>query len=293
MKQSVIIAYLLFMGATSFSRAQETTWTPGAYAAVNIEYGTGSMINTLGMDQYVDVSDNATSSSVVKPTKGTFGGGLTATFTPGFMLSENMAVELGISYYKGSTKTVNKIMYSDESAKLDLTAKANQLRLTPALMFRTSGDLYAFSKIGIVLPIMGKSKYEEVSLNYYTSDDGSNMRVTQKGEYKNKFSMGFVGAIGAGYALSSDLSLSLEIAYTALNIKPKSRTITSHNINGREYINDIARAGKETEFVKELNGTSNNSNFVDTVNPNAPYQDMADRLNFSQIGLSVGIKYFF
>src|SRR5690554_4380717 len=130
------------------------------YVDVNGGYGLGMNESVIGQEVFYDI-DNPQNSSV-KNIYGTLGKGANITVTPVYMFNDYLGVEIGLNYFLGSE---SRVYYdSEESVTLasskssEITAKSNQFRIIPSLVFNTGGDaLYGYAKAGLVLPVSGKT----------------------------------------------------------------------------------------------------------------------------------------
>jgi len=325
MKKLICYASALFVSVVGshYVNAQEEMPSSGFYGALNIEYGVGMNLDQLGIEErvfmaphsilpntFVPSSKGPGASS--KPILGTVGSGITIKLTPGYMFSKHIGIELGLNYFMSSETTMSEItsdrpdLYGDKT-----TSKSNQFRVIPSLVFSTGdGPIFGFAKVGIVVPAGGKTEFKRnITQPVFaggTDENGNPLNpslgqvgipIVAEGESKGKFSLGFRGSVGAGYVISDNLSLSLEVFYTSLGIKSKTRTVKSFKQNGAEIIGTSNPQGSvyatQTEYVDELTSTSNNLDYNDNINPNAPKQDIGTRGNYSQVGLSIGVKYRF
>jgi len=323
MKKLVCYASALFVGLANLHsvNAQEETVSSGFYGSLNVEYGVGMNLDQLGTEDrvYMDphpvlpktfVPSSIGPGAYSKPILGTVGSGLTIALTPGYMFTEHIGVELALNYFLGSETTVNEVisdrpeLYSDKT-----TSKSTQYRVIPSLVFHTGGGpIFGFAKVGVVVPAGGKTTFERNVIQPVfaggTNPDGTPVNpalgqvgipISIEGESAGKFSLGFRGSVGAGYVISDNLSLSLEVFYTSLGIKSKTRSVTSRKQNGTEIVGTAAFPvyEAETEYVDELSGSSNNAAYNANHDTNKAKQEIGSRGNYSQVGLSIGVKYRF
>lgn len=279
MKKIVLLASVLFAGFTV--KAQ------GFYAELNVGYGLGLPSSTLGNETYTDVAGTG---SYSKPITGTLGSGLNITVTPGYMISKHLGVELGINYFMGS-----KTVISESSSSLNFsdktTAHSNQLRLLPSVVVSTGGEkLYGFAKAGLAIPVLGDTKgIREVSTPTPLGAIPTEINTLTKGNV----SLGFRGSVGIGYNISDLIALNLEVFHTSLTIKPKSRTIESYTSAGQDLLGFMDTYDKETNYVGELNSSSNNDSYNPDYSTDSAKDEIPTKTNFSQFGIALGIKFNF
>jgi len=319
---------LIFCTATFFACVagatyvwgQDETSSSGFYGQLNVEYGVGMNLDNLGEEQYTNLDPIAgvpngyspiNNGSYTKPILGTVGSGFTATLTPGYMFNEHIAVELGLSYFISSETTTEDRTWSVATfAKRKTTTQSNQFRVFPSLVLSTgsSNPLYGFAKVGVMIPAGGTTKFnvdarsprwaDGTPIGSPPGDASLGMtadEIKAEGESSGKFSLGFRGSVGAGYAISDNLVLSLEVFYTALAIKSKERVVKSYKVNGNEMVgtNAMPLIQTQTNYVDEVNSTTNNPKYNTNVDNSKPLEDIGTRGNYSQVGLSIGIRYRF
>lgn len=279
MKKIVLMAAVLMAGYTV--KAQ------GFYLDASVGYGFGIPSSNLGTESYTDLSGNG---SYQKPIYGTLGSGLNLTLTPGYMINKHLGVELGINYFLGS-KTVISESSSSVNATDKTTAHSNQLRLLPSLVVSTGGDkLYAYAKVGLAIPVFGDTKgLREISVPSPMGLIPTEVETITKGNV----SLGFRGSVGIGYNISELIGLQLEVFHTSLTIKPKSRAIDSYTVAGQDISGMLTVYDKETKYIDELNSTSNNSSTNPNYSAGVAKEELATKSNFSQFGVSLGVKFNF
>jgi len=318
MRKLIFCASALFVGASvQYAYSQDAPASSGFFfGGLNVEYGVGMNLDQLGEEEFTQMESlpypnsfkPVAAGSYTKPILGTVGSGLTIALTPGYMFTEHIGVEVGLTYFT-SSETVTAERSSSQTSMLSskTTTKSNQFRVLPSLVFHTGGGpIFGYAKVGVLVPAGGSTKFEihGVQPVWAGGVDGSGdpldpakgmvgATTDVEGESKGKFSLGFRGSVGAGYVISDNLSLSLEVFYTSLGIKSNTRSITSRKINGTETIADVPVYGKETEYVDEITSSTNNPAYNTNINTNAPRQDIGARGNYSQVGLSIGVKYRF
>jgi|SRR5690554_709091 len=261
----------------------------GFYTDVNIGYGWGLGESNLGMKTYDDfIEDGDTQEAIY----GTLGGGLTIAVAPGYMINEYIGIELGVNYFVGEKKVINELTTSLDTRYDRTTANSNQLRILPTLFLRTGGDkFYAYSKSSLLVPVLGST----IGVREESKVDPINGVLLERTSTttNGSFTVGFRGAIGMGYQITEMIGLNLEVAYTSLSIKPKNRTVDSYTINDTELIADFLPYVQDIEYVDQLNSSSNNSSYNSNFSMDKPKEELATKTNFSQIGVTLGVKISF
>lgn len=246
MRKSLFLVLALFM-ATSMS-AQ-------FYAGLGLGYGMGANKDQLGTE---------VSGTTQTQLYASFGAGLNVNLKLGYNLSDNLGVEMGVSYLLGS-----KVTNLDNTPTL-VESKASGLRLAPQLVYRLENGMY--SRFGVIIPAMGKIVTTVTSTNY-----------EQVTETKGSFTTGFIGAIGYSYQLSDNMDFFAELEYIGLSIKSKSDKITKEEANGNNLLDGATTNYLETEYVDEMDSSAT------PPTADEPDQQMATKVPFSSLGINVGI----
>lgn len=231
------------------------------YAGLGLGYGLGADKQVVGSEYGATTEKNI---------YGSYGQGFNAALKLGYMFSDNLGVELGTSYLIGSTLTRVK------TPTLNMEAKSSNLRLAPQLVAKLDNGLY--SRFGFIVPVIGKTVID------LKDTDFSGLGVTQEAtvEAKGAFSLGFIGAVGYGYALSESMDLFCELEYIGLEIKAKESKITKMEVGGQDQLPGMTTNMIETEFVDDID-------YAEAVDPNAPAKSIRTTSPFSSFGLNVGI----
>ncbi|MCO5261175.1 MAG: outer membrane beta-barrel protein [Crocinitomicaceae bacterium] len=286
MKKIVLFGALLF--ATTTVKAQ------GFYTDLNFGYGVCIPTSVLGADIYKDL-DNP-ENSYEKNIYGSLGRGFNVTLSPGYMITKNIGVELGINGFFGTETLMEQKKTTDENLYDITKAKSNQLRIIPSVVLNTGGDkLYGYAKAGIVLPVAGSTKAHR-STSFTVLIPGNLTPDVYSNEFnatvKGSFSLGFRGALGIGYNFTQNIGLNFELYSTNLQIKAKNRkVIETAKKNGVEVETDTPLYYTETNYVNEVNSSSNNDAYNTDFDQDRPKQERATKTNFNQFGFSIGLRF--
>jgi len=262
MKKNLLLIIALFV-ATSMS-AQ-------FYAGLGLGYGLGASKRANGTE---------TTGTITKNIYGSYGQGFNTHLKLGFMFNDNMGIELGVSYLFGASQTI----YKDSFALKE--AKSSGLRLAPQLVYKLDNGFYG--RFGMIIPVLGKTVVTD-------NDDKSlflvgGLPVVGKKEStietKGSFSIGFIGAIGYGFALNDNMTIFGELEYIGLSIKSGSATVTEYTFEGNDVLSTMKTSQKEYEYVDEIDSSVKSD-------PDKPTQKLKQKAPFSSFGLNIGITMTF
>lgn len=278
MKKTVIAVASLLLGATAYGQ--------GGYASFSVGYGIGFPSEDLGIET---VTNPSTLEVTEKNIYGTLGNGIGINLTPGYMLSEHFGAEIGLSYFMGSEVTTSSDelegFYTDE-----FSGQTSQFRVNPSLVVRSGGDgISLYSKVGLLLPVTGTTVGRRERTGNGTA---LNPDISIETETIGALSLGYTGAIGVNWALSDKLSLFGEVSGAFLRIKSNETEITKFEQNGTNQLDNLSTGDKETVYVDELNGNTNQqggANYDDT----KPSEALAFKRNFNSTFINVGVTFKF
>ncbi len=265
MKRNLLLIIALFV-ATSMS-AQ-------FYAGLGVGYGMGASKRANGLEYSGTKTINI---------YGSYGQGFSPNLKLGFMFNDNMGFELGVSYLFGASQTKYKSEFQLEEAK------SNGLRIAPQLVYKLDNGFYG--RFGMIIPLLGKTVITETDDKLMVAPN-TFVKKEMVTETKGSFSIGFIGAIGYGFALNDNMTLFGEIEYIGLSIKSGSATITKLEVDGNDKLANMDTYQKEYEFVDEID--SSKDNLIDQttgqpVNPDTPWLMLKQKAPFSSFGLNIGI----
>lgn len=240
----------------------------GASAQLSLGLKAGYAFPSHGLNLGTSVDGNETTTLY-----GTNGKGIPVAAEVAYFFNDNIGVQLDAAFLIGTEMTHDEVLTAGMEERT--YTKTNQLRLSPQLVLKT--DLGIYGRIGMVLPVMGKTTqfYENVN-----SSAGAGIATDIEVEAKGKFSIGFVGAVGYQFGLSDKLSIFGEMEYISLGIKRASTQITKYEIGGNSIL-DSGMPGGPTSDVQEYDDTT------------TPGDGMAQgsKSAYHSIGLNIGVRF--
>lgn len=168
--------------------------------------------------------------------KASFGAGLQSYIALGYMFNPNIGIDVAFNFMPGARKyTFNDYNVSVQGVATDVTITqqaSTPVLLTPSLVFKTSGSkTKLYTRTGIVLPLATRIEQHQVFAN--RPGTGARQVDDYVWEIKNKFSLGFSGAIGAEMQLRRRAKLFAEISFTSLAVFAKEANLVDLAIDGQ------------------------------------------------------------
>jgi len=200
-------------------------------------------------------------------TYGSYGQGLNFGGTFGYMLNNNIGIELSGNYLLGK-KYDNPNAFSGEDYTASQRLYGNALSITPALVLATALDKQwmLYTKIGAVLA------FPQVFVeNTYTATTPNGPSGLDKFKESGGMALGFAGAVGVDVMLSKGIGIFFEINGIGLNYSPDTR--------------------ENTETYTQTGHTiSHVITYSETINSTDLYVLPSVRRQFSSIGASLGVS---
>jgi opacity protein-like surface antigen len=255
-------------------------YSQGPYVNVNLGYGLKASSQNLYFENNYDgiyfVNTNSGSNSVTQEQiNASLGKGFNAGATFGYMFSENVGAELGISYLVGGkTKATQKATSTD----IKLAASAKMLRINPSLVVSPGLDgVNPYAKFGVLVGL-GSVK---------VTSEGTDMGDQVNYEFKlnGGVAFGLTAGIGALYELNDNMAVFAELNMVNMSYAPKKGELKELTVDGVDQLPDMDTEDKEYEYVKEV--TYNyETNHPDT----EPTELLKQRLPFGSFGINVGFR---
>ncbi len=260
------------------------------------EYNNADPNGLTNIQQSTDVTINADGTTRVKSLNGTLGSGFKANLTGGYMFNKYVGAEIGFNYFDGDKKTIGKL--STPEINSEAVAYLRGLDISPAILITPGFDkLNPYARIGALLTAAGKLTIESDVLALNAAGPGTDVKVEALTEVTAKFSVGFVGALGATYPIGKNLSVFGEVEFKNFSIKSKSAEIKEYVTTGINGSNTFLIPGQQ---LADLPQSEKNFNFSDDYNgsvlgddPNQARTIPTQFVNASGIGVNVGIRYSF
>ena len=277
MKKITLVYCLLTLFIHDESLAKKNN-TKKIYAGIHSSYhiGLGGSLN----NYY-----NATASSMsatYSHQKMNFGKGVQSGITLGYLITNNIGLEVGLSNAfknKNETNISIKPAWSGTYTENQIINNSS-IFISPAILIKTSNESFnLYSKFGVTI-LKGKS-----NIIYSENNNGDRTEVAYNIEGIS--GVGLRGGIGTLIKLSKSLDLQFEINSSSVAGSPKREIKTKHIENGIDKLPSLTISEKETDFVKEFTITQ-------TPNPTSePNQALKIYLPYNNLGIQLGLQFKF
>jgi opacity protein-like surface antigen len=270
MKRNLLLLVAIFIAGSMSAQL---------YVGARVGYGFGAQKYEVGFTKTDDSKEYIW---------GSMGEGLPMGLKLGYFFNDNLGIELGINYWIGAEQTAADVNMAKLKYTNVVTAKSSQLRLLPQLVYKS--DMGIYGRFGVVMPVSGKT----VVTSKEVSPTMAGMVTTEaEVEYKGSFAIGFAGAFGYAFELSDNMHLFGEMEYIALTIKGKTSEVTKYNVNGIDAIPSMDTYDKQTNYVDELNSSSNNGTYNKKPDMTKAKDDLRTSTVYSSFRFNVGITMAF
>ena len=202
------------------------------------------------------------------------GKGFSAGLNYGYMFTDNIGVDLGVSFLL-SDKAKAKDIYPVGTTDYFLSSKMGHI--VPSAVFATSFQkVNPYAKIG---PIIG---YGFVEYEKNINDSAYMSKTIMK--LNGGISLGLSSELGVKYKISEQISIFGQMSVNALTYSPNKGEVTKATYNEADILPDMQRYEREIEYV---NSYSFNENAA--IDYTQPRKVLKQHLPFGSIGVNAGI----
>lgn len=268
----LLMVMLLSIFITSTTNAQ------GLYFHVNTGYNFNMSSQTIYME-FIDISNGSSGNNyyTVEDIFVSLGKGLNFGGTIGFMFSEYVGMELGLSYLMGMKTAAERTWHGGTETETE-TISSKMLRIIPAIVITPGLEgVNPYAKFGIVIG-NGSINYE-----YEATYDGN---ITfAKVKFNGGMALGLNSAVGVQFVFSDILGMFAEINMVNMSYAPTKGEITEFTDNGIDQLPNMTVSDKEFEFVNEIT----HSYEADPPEESQPTEMLKYKYPFGSVGVHVGL----
>lgn len=216
------------------------------------------------------------------------GKGFAPVVRAGIFVNDFMAVELGVAYRVGFNTKIDVSTGLPGSDTGNETFSGSMLQLIPAVLIQPDFDLGSvspYARVGFIVGLIPSIKDNyDVTYNLNPVLGPAAVTVNQVGTFKYSGGVSFGGsaALGCDFDLSDMLAIYVEIYYDAMVYAPTKGEYTKFSINGQDKLGDMTTHDKETKYVKDLTGYTDDKD--------SPQQMLKNSYPFNNVGLNFGVK---
>ena len=271
--KKLFLPVLMLASFASFSQSN--------YFGVSVGYGFG--VPGVSVEEYdTDTSFGGTAS--VKNLN--IGGGINTAISYGILLAENLSLDLAIGYQNNLGSTYEERSYDGQASQggviwveevRTFTINTSSFRFAPSLRFAAgNGSIRPFAKVGpqVILASM-KTKDEMQS--------GSASMLTEE-KFSISVSVGALAAVGVEFEIADNLMFFATFDASLGYYAPTKSEVVTYEIDGQDMLGQLDTRNKETEYEKERTFGVGQSD------PDEPITRSRMRIDYSSLGLSVGIR---
>jgi hypothetical protein len=301
MKKTTLFAAVLCTAVASFAQTQVKTKKPSSlYFRVGATYAfphAGQM--SIDQSQFLNGTMNTTTtptagSSITSTSwdvkKASLGAGTTASISAGYMINNNIGVELGATIGLSQKKYTFKYeeVYPSGAVTVHESVKGTfyqktPVLITPSIVIQTGGrKVNVYSRLGLALPVAGKQiwEYEE-----YAFINLGSVVYSYDWEVKNRFAVGFQGALGAQFRIGGKTKFYVEANGVSLNAYAKKASRTKFAVNGVDQLSNLKTYYNEIDYG--FTGVQTKP----IANENVPQQAATYSTSYSNIGIGAGFIF--
>jgi len=244
----------------------------------------------IGLKQYLDgywADETHTASSDNYEIKSMgLGGGFNVNLAFGYMISDNVGLELGLNEFIGLNKKVHRSYSSDYyDQTVDQKLSGMMLQVVPALVITPGLEkINPYARLGMILGV-----FQSVNLTYDATTTGQefNLKDTDTEHEKLKdyggIACGFTAAAGASLNLSEKLDFYAELVFNGISYAPSKGKYKEWTENGVDKLATATTKEKEWTYEKKFDANEDIPDGSPDKQPKMSYY-------FSNVELNIGIK---
>ncbi|HEX7015071.1 MAG TPA: hypothetical protein VF191_06125 [Cyclobacteriaceae bacterium] len=223
---------------------------------------------------------------------GSYGAGLLADCSFGYMFADQLGVEAMFSYVMGREYGVintgldsrlGQVLYDSRATVL---TKSKGFFFAPMLKLAAgSGRLQPYLMAG---PILGKVYFDR-SQDIITFEQGITTSEGISARYRGGLARGARGIAGVELVLKSSMRFFAEAVITGMNYYPRKGEVTRYEINGTNSLSILTTRQRQANFVDKVTTDSDEPMSTDE----NPGQLTRFSVPLSSIAANAGIKYTF
>ncbi|NRT13429.1 outer membrane beta-barrel protein [Flavobacterium sp. 14A] len=307
MKKNLFILGMMACSMTMLGQSKDDSTDKGYYlklggsyflqtAATEFPVVSGSLPNT---DVY---AANGTTLLSRETNHGSFGEGFRTGITGGYRFNARIGVEVGVNYFKSSSKTMvettNRLIAAGPvfvTGNAIGTISAFDVAPAVVLFLGEANGFEPYTKVGVIVPVHGDLEIE--TTRKYTTPVGVVDAFTVEKVLPNP-TVGFMAVVGTTYKLGKKISVYGELEYRNFTVHGKSKETKSYTENGVDQLNsttsfrDGSYAENHVNYVEKIDSNSNskvtNSAGFDR---SKSADDISSYVGISGLGLTLGLKY--
>lgn len=282
------ISLIIFVSLAIAAQAQ-------LYVNVQVGYAMPSSVAEFDLNDItasIDQEFNTTSYTETQ-VRSTTGGGILPALTIGYMINENLGVELTGAYLMGSTTTGTATVQTPFGDAVSMLERStSQIRVSPTVVVKGSGEtLKPYAKFGALIPVAGQTTSELTESELEIGSTGVDINQTKATlETQGKISVGFLGSFGAEYAVSDNIGIFGEIAFQSLSIQGKTTEVVSYTVNGQDVLSQLPASATMINYVDEITPASNNEEIGANFNPLEASEELRPISAYGNVGVNFGVS---
>jgi hypothetical protein len=266
------------------------------YAKIYGGYGLGTQTSYKARNySIVRTTTDATSINVDQNTayKKGFGTGYRVGIGFGFVANDFINLGVDAEYHNFSDRTLSDVIttiYSNGKRRVENTDyifNGNMVRVTPSIMIKANFNprFQLYTKLGLSLAPLFNLDYP-INQTIIDSANASTFAETKR-EFTFAMPIGFDGSLGFQIRLNDKLRFFSEANFYHMSAKIKKLEIVSYTVNGTDVLSTLPIRNKITEYV------DSDTDPDSPTNPGIPLKQVAYKIPFTAIGLSLGVVYRF
>lgn len=294
----ISLLVIIFSTIVNIGFAQKFYVTAGggyAFQAGKTGFINADPNNLTSISPSLDVNISTTGQATVNDLSGTLGEGLKINVAGGYKVSDHLALELGVTYQKGTDVVIGR--YQDPTITEETSAYIDGVLLKPSLVLNPGfSGINPYVRAGLVLTAAGKL-YVDTKVDVPDgAGAGVDVAVEAQTVVEPNFSVGYGGAIGALIPVNEKISVFAEMEFKNFTIKPKEAEIEKFSTMAITGAGPVEVTGAQlSDFPvsakKFIFSDSYQYSTTQAPDTSVPSTIPVQYVNAGSVGLNIGIKF--
>ncbi len=253
-----------------------------AYLRLGIGGGVG--LNQYEGYMWADATSTNTSDNLVIKSMG-LGSGFNVNPAFGYMLTENVGVEIGVNEFIGFGKKIHTFRTTSTTDRSsDTKVSGMMLQIVPAIVF-TAGlkKVNPYGRLGMIVGVL-----PSIATTYNSTVTGIPEKATSVSDFKEKdyggIAIGFTTAAGIEFNFSEKFSFFGEFVFNGITYAPAKGKYTKNSVDGVDQLAIMTTNQKQWTYEKKFDTG-------ETIPDGSPDKFPKQSFNFSNVELNIGVKF--
>jgi hypothetical protein len=218
----------------------------------------------------------------------TLGKGTNSTIAFGYFFTNQLGMELGLSYLSGSSNTINQSISIPMGDYPNLTVASTETYRSTTVCFSPSFIIFTdrtkkysvYNRTGLLIATSSVVDEQIITRTFISSVSTENKDIALTGDVR----LGFTTSVGVAYQLSGKLTAFGELEMKSLSFVPSKGKATKYTVAGEDKLSTLSTSQREYDYYDGI------SNYSSETYSNQPTYRLKSKFPMSSIGINFGLR---